>query len=129
MGTHLTILGVLYALTSVGELVAALVLLGVAGAGALVPEPLTAVLLATLGTVLGGFFLILAVPGLLLAWALIARKSWAVPLGWILAILNLFNVPVGTALGIYTIWALSRDETRLLLRSGPATRSAARREY
>lgn len=118
MSTHLTILAVLYGLTSVGELIAALALLGVAGVGVFVPEPITAAIVAALGTALAIFFLILALPGLLLAWALIARKEWAVPLGWVLAVLNLFNLPVGTALGIYTIWVLTREETRLLLRGG-----------
>lgn len=117
MGTHLTILGVIYALTSLGELVAALALFGVAGVGAFMPEPLAAVLVATLGTALGVFFLILAIPGLLLAWGLIGRNPWAVPLGWILAILNLLNFPIGTALGLYTMWVLMQSETKLLLRA------------
>jgi hypothetical protein len=31
------------------------------------------------------------------------RKSWVKPLGWVLAIISMVNIPIGTALGIYTI--------------------------
>lgn len=39
-------------------------------------------------------------------WGLLERESWARLLAIILAIVSLFNVPFGTALGIYTLWAL-----------------------
>lgn len=35
----------------------------------------------------------------------------------VLAVLNLFLLPVGTALGIYTLWVLTQDETRPLFES------------
>jgi hypothetical protein len=39
-------------------------------------------------------------------WGLLERESWARLLAIILAIISLFNVPFGTALGIYTMWVL-----------------------
>ncbi len=51
-----------------------------------------------------------AVPDLLVGWGLLNRKTWARYLGIILSMISLFNFPVGTMLGLYTIWALwSRD--------------------
>jgi len=43
-----------------------------------------------------------------------ARKRWARIVTWILAIINLGNVPVGTAIGAYTIWVLvkTREEVK-----------------
>lgn len=53
-----------------------------------------------------GFVVLLFVVGLLplaVGYALRKRKQWARPLGFSLAIISLINIPVGTALGIYTI--------------------------
>lgn len=46
--------------------------------------------------------------------ALRTGKNWARIVTWILAIINLGNVPVGTTIGAYTIWVLvkTREEVR-----------------
>ena len=52
------------------------------------------------------FVVLLLVIGLLplaVGYALKNRKRWARPLGFSLALVSLINIPVGTALGIYTI--------------------------
>jgi hypothetical protein len=52
------------------------------------------------------FVVLLFVVGLLplaVGYALRKRKWWAKPLGLSLAVISLINIPVGTALGIYTI--------------------------
>jgi hypothetical protein len=43
-----------------------------------------------------------------------AGKGWARIVTWILAIINLGNVPLGTAIGSYTIWVLvkTREEVK-----------------
>jgi hypothetical protein len=40
---------------------------------------------------------------LLVGYGLTKRKKWAKPLGITLAVISLINIPIGTALGIYTI--------------------------
>ena len=66
-----------------------------------------------------GFFFIFAASAL--AWggihlwtgfALRAHKAWARLVGLALAVLNLFFLPVGTALAGYTFWVLLSNETR-----------------
>ena len=52
------------------------------------------------------FVVLLFVVGLLplaVGYALKNRRRWARPLGLSLAVVSLINIPVGTALGIYTI--------------------------
>ena len=39
-------------------------------------------------------------------WGLLERQSWARPLTLVLAFVSLLNIPLGTALGVYTIWVL-----------------------
>jgi hypothetical protein len=46
------------------------------------------------------------VAGFLAGWGLLRRESWARMLTLVLAFLALFNIPFGTALGIYTLWVL-----------------------
>jgi len=50
------------------------------------------------------FLIAQAAAGFLAAWGLLQRKPWARTLALILAFLALLSFPLGTALGIYTIW-------------------------
>ena len=40
------------------------------------------------------------------------RRSWAWGLVWVLACMSLFSFPIGTALGAYALWVLTRPEVR-----------------
>ena len=44
---------------------------------------------------------------LLVGYGLLTRKPWGRTLAIVIAILSLFRFPVGTALGIYTLWVLA----------------------
>ena len=60
----------------------------------------------------GSILLVLALFGvahLVLAWGLFERQPWARYLGIILGILALVRFPLGTALGIYTLWVLAPE--------------------
>lgn len=54
----------------------------------------------------GGFFVLSGVVGLIAGWGLYERRHWARMLAIVLAFLNLFHPPLGTAIGIYTLWVL-----------------------
>jgi hypothetical protein len=53
---------------------------------------------------------ILSIPGIIAGIGLFKRKEWARILTLILSVLDLFNIPVGTAIGVYSIWALVQPE-------------------
>lgn len=44
---------------------------------------------------------------LLVGYGLLTRKPWGRTLAIVIAILSLFRIPVGTGLGIYTLWVLA----------------------
>ena len=71
-------------------------------------------LLATIGV----FLLIKAALGIAAGWGLMQHVDWARVLTIVLAFLSLFDMPFGTALGIYTLWVLlsqgADDEYRAL---------------
>jgi hypothetical protein len=58
----------------------------------------------------------LAVPSIVAGLGLRSYQSWARNLSVVCATLQLAGFPVGTVLGIYTIWALMAPESELLFR-------------
>lgn len=56
------------------------------------------------------FFTVLAIPGIIGGIGLMKRKEWARILVMIISVLDLFNFPLGTAIGAYSIWALVQPE-------------------
>lgn len=79
--------------------------------GISVHDPEAMWILTTVGTCLGLFFLILSIPGIIGGVGLLKKKNWARILILILSAIDLFNIPIGTALAIYSIWVLVQDET------------------
>ena len=55
---------------------------------------------------IGFLFLAGAALGIAAGWGLLQREPWARMLAVVLGILNLFDPPFGTALGIYSLWVL-----------------------
>lgn len=53
-----------------------------------------------------GFILVKAALGFAAGWGLLQREPWARLLTITLSFLSLFNVPLGTALGVYGLWVL-----------------------
>lgn len=54
---------------------------------------------------------ILSLPSIIAGIGLFKRKEWARILTLIISVLELINFPIGTAVGVYSIWALSQNET------------------
>lgn len=69
---------------------------------------------AVIATVIGAFLFLVSAPGLVGGIGLLKRQNWARILVLILSVLQLFNIPFGTAVGIYSLWVLTRDETAAL---------------
>ena len=65
------------------------------------------------------FLIIISLPGLVAGIGLFLRQRWARILTLIVAALGLLNIPIGTALGIYTIWVLVQPETTKLFNPQP----------
>ena len=59
----------------------------------------------------GAITLVKAAAGFFAGWGLLRRESWARILALIIAFLTLLNIPVGTALSIYTLWVLLPEQS------------------
>jgi uncharacterized membrane protein (DUF2068 family) len=51
-----------------------------------------------------------SIPTLISAYGLLTRKSWATLFALIVGCLKIFSFPIGTALGVYSIWIWSHDQ-------------------
>jgi hypothetical protein len=72
------------------------------------------------GTAISMWLLLLSVPGIVGGIGVLRHQSWARYLVLVLSILDLASVPIGTAVGAYSIWVLVQDETEKLFDSGDA---------
>jgi hypothetical protein len=59
----------------------------------------------------GVWFMASSIAGFIAGWGLMQRQSWARILVIILAILTLIHFPLGTGLGIYTLWVILPAES------------------
>ncbi len=67
-------------------------------------------ILGTVGTFIGLLMAALAIPGMIAGWGLLKRKNWGRVLGIIVGIFSLMNFPLGTAIGVYTLYVLLQEE-------------------
>jgi hypothetical protein len=113
MDTHVKVVGwlwILNGLLSVLMAIIGLVILNLNVSGA------RDALLASGGALC--FFLPGIIAYILAGYGLLKYKGWARILVIILAILNLILFPIGTAIGIYTLWAMFNNETKALFEAG-----------
>ena len=112
MERHITIVAVLYiAFNALALLIGCVVLAVLVSGGLLSGEQEALVATTGVGLFVACFLLALSLPGIIGGWGLLQRKSWARILIIVLSILNLLNFPLGTAVGVYSLWVLFNQET------------------
>ena len=111
---HVRLLGILWVAISALHVVGGFAVFVVAntifrshvrGFGMPTPPPGPPFLHALL-TIVACAILIKAAFGFLAGWGLLNREPWGRVLTIVLSFISLFNVPLGTALGIYGLWVL-----------------------
>lgn len=88
--------------------------------GDFVDDPDAELVLSIIANVVMVLIVIICIPGILAGIGLFKRKEWARILTLIISVIDLFNVPVGTAIGAYSIWALVQPETVELFKQNKA---------
>ena len=64
-------------------------------------------------SVIGIFVLAKAACGFITGWGLMQREPWARVAALVLGFISLFNVPFGTAVGVYTLWVLLPAQSQI----------------
>jgi len=107
---HVTLLGWLLIVEhAILLLVAAFVFVLLTGVGVVSGDSEAMAILGIVGTSVGVFLAALSVPGIAAGIGLLQRKSWGRFLAMVVGVLGMLNVPLGTLIGIYALWALMQD--------------------
>ena len=109
---HVHMLGILWLAMSALNTVGGVVLLVVGNVffphihemGA--PREVPVEFLTSIVTILGILVLAKSAIGFLAGWGLLQREAWGRVIALVLAFISLFNIPFGTAIGVYTLWVL-----------------------
>lgn len=109
---HIRLLGILWLASAAVHLIPGFFLLIFFHRGMILP-PDVPPFVSGLMQVIGFSLLAGAVLGLMAGWGLLERQPWARMLAIVLGVLQLLNVPFGTALGIYTLWVLLPSDSEV----------------
>jgi hypothetical protein len=108
--THVAIVGWLHIAGSALMLVlACFVLALLAGIGFASGDPDAVTVLTIVGSAVGVFLAVLGIPGIVAGYGVLRRRNWGRVLALVVSFLNLFNFPLGTAVGVYSGWVLLQD--------------------
>lgn len=122
MAQHVKILGILHIVFSslciLGGIIALAVLGGIAGIVGVTDQSADSAAAVPILSGIGGLIfvicLLIGLPGMVGGIGLLQYKSWARIVVIVLSAIDLFNIPIGTALGIYGFWVLMNKETEAL---------------
>ena len=116
---HLTLVAILHIVYHSLALLVGLVIFALLSTiGCLTGDPQAMQILAIVGRFLAVFFIVLSVPGIIGGIGLLQRKEWGRIMTIVVGALSLMDVPMGTALGVYTFWALMQDDAVAICRAG-----------
>jgi hypothetical protein len=123
MESHVKVLGILHIVLSsmvlVGALVVLLVFGGLAGIVGMSDQSNNAAaaapILGGIGVIIFIAMLIFGLPGLIGGIGLLRLAPWSRILMIVISAIDLLNIPVGLAIGIYGLWVLTKPETQALL--------------
>ncbi len=88
------------------------------------PQETPTEFLRSLLSVIGLLILAKAACGFIAGWGLLQREQWARVVALVLGFISLFNVPFGTAVGVYTLWVLLPAQSQQEYEALAASRAA-----
>ena len=116
---HIAILGMLHiAWGSLILLIGILAFMFFAGIGLFTGDPQAMGILGIVGTVAVLFMGAIALPGILAGVGLLQRREWGRIVALVVGIVSLIDIPIGTALGVYTIWVLLDEDIKKAFTGG-----------
>ncbi|MEM1056133.1 MAG: hypothetical protein AAGI52_11445 [Bacteroidota bacterium] len=111
MTQHVRLLGFFFLAYGALTLLSAFLISAIFGGfTAVAGDPDAAEVFAAVSGVLWMVLLAFGLPYVIAGWGLLKGRSWSRVLSIVLGALALLSVPIGTALGIYAIWTLTRPE-------------------
>lgn len=114
--SHIQLVGILHLVHSGLMILIGLFLFGLlTGIGVFTGDEDAFLVLGIIGSVAIGILFLLSVPGIIGGIALLRHASWSRIFMIVLGALKLIDIPLGTTLGVYTIYALLRPDVIAIL--------------
>ena len=125
MDKHVTLVATLnIGFGVLGVMIGCIVFVVLIFAGIVSGDPQAMKVTTIVGVSVGTFLFFVSVPSIIGGIGLLKRCSWARLLILIIAALNLLNIPIGTAVAVYTIWVMLQDETVKMFSNTPKPKKA-----
>jgi hypothetical protein len=119
MKQHVTVVAALQIGFGVLKVFIAAVVFVIMMAGGLISGDAEALAIITVvGLAIAAFLVLTALPGIMGGYGLLKGKNWARVLVIFLAVLDLIDFPIGTAIGAYTLWVLLNNDSAELFEGG-----------
>jgi Na+-driven multidrug efflux pump len=107
--THQKILGAIFIAYGVINLVGGITLLVTVNiVNIFVDEPEVIQVVAIFSRLIGGILVLTSIPAIITGIGSLQEKNWSRNLGLVVGIIYLLFIPIGTVIGIYTIWLNSQ---------------------
>lgn len=107
--THQKILGAIFIAYGTINLIGGITLLAAMNiVGIFVHEVEVIQVVTIFSKLIGGILLVSSIPAIIAGIGYIQEREWAKNLGLVVGIIYLLFIPIGTVIGIYTIWLSSQ---------------------
>ncbi len=119
MEKHINVVAALHiGLSIFGIIIGIIILVILNTVGSFTNDQQASFVLHLIGTIVAAFFFLMSAPGILAGIGLLRHKEWARILTLVLSVIGIMNFPLGTAVGVYSIWALVQDEVVAIFKGG-----------
>ena len=119
MEKHINVVAALQiGLSIFGIIIGIIILVVLNTVGSFTNDHQASFVLHLIGTIVAAFFFLMSAPGILAGIGLLRHKEWARILTLVLSVIGIMNFPLGTAVGVYSIWALVQDEVVAIFKGG-----------
>ena len=118
MDRHVNLIGIFWIALGALNVMAGFLIFGLLFGISFIPDMghEAPVILRSIGFGLGLFLWAFALPKIIAGIGLLKKLEWGRVLALVVSFLSLLNIPLGTALGIYSIVILVKEETILLFK-------------
>lgn len=116
MDKHVTLVAALnIGFGALGVFLAIVVFVSIVVGGLISGDSDAIAITSIVGPAIALLILIFSLPSVIAGVGLLKRKPWSRVLSLIVAVIDLLNIPIGTAIGVYALWVLMQEETIHLL--------------
>jgi len=122
LAPHMRTLGIAHIVYSFLLLIPAAIVFGIlTTVGIFADNPQAAHYLPLVGTAVGAFLLVLAIPGFFAGYGVLNKTKWGLPVALVVGLLNILCFPFGTALGGYSLWVFTKSNEQIRDHGQPTT--------